>query len=64
MMVVVVVVVVDLDQTNSIMKIDFRNGSHPEELGLSISSPLHPQGADIWLTCRVGRLGPMAERDT
>jgi len=26
---------------------DFAFGSHPEELGLSISSLLHPQGADI-----------------
>ena len=34
-----------------------RMGSDPNELGLSISSPLHPQGADIWRTCRVGLLG-------
>ena len=26
---------------------DFAFGAHPEELGLSISSLLHPQGADI-----------------
>jgi hypothetical protein len=37
-----VVAVVDLDQTNSIMKIDFRNGSKAEELTASITSLLHP----------------------
>jgi len=32
-----------------------RIGSDPDELGLSISSPLHPQAAEIWPTCRFGR---------
>jgi len=37
-------------------------GSHPEELGLSISSPLHPKRADIQRTCRVSRFGSKAAK--
>ena len=45
--------------TAKFLTADVALGSHPEELRLSISSPLHPQGADVQRTSRTGRLGPI-----
>jgi len=39
--------------------LDFRNGSHPEELRTSKTSPLRLPKADVERTCRVGCFGPI-----
>src|SRR5215467_5687633 len=46
------------------LRSDVRLGSHPEELRLSNSSPLHPYTADIERTFRIDRFAPGADIPT
>src|SRR5215470_16591979 len=46
------------------LRSDVRLGSHPEELRLSNSSPLHPYTADIERTFRIDRFAPATDSRT